>query len=672
MSEPSPVAGEPLAIALVGAGPTAASVLERLIANVDELLADRPVVIHLVDPHRAGTGRVWRPDLDPLLWMNSMAEDVTMFTDATVTCAGPIRPGPSLFEWSNEIDDDELATLAPPELVAEIRRIGPMTFPTRRVQSAYLEWFHRQVLAAVPANVAIVVHPRRAVDLIDGDDGRQWIVLEGLADQIPADRLPGDAVQPDTIPVDTVVLSLGHLDAEPDDTSRRFARFAGDHGLAYIPPGHTAEQDLSVLGPGDDVIALGFGQAFTDLAILVTEGRGGRFVDRADGTIGYEPSGHEPVLHVGSRRGVPYRAKPDYRLQAPLARLPRFLDDAALEQLLGLARPLEFDTDLLPLLSKEVAWAYYHELFAAHPERTSTSWDDFAARYAPLDWGADIDRLVAETVPDPSDRFSIDALDRPLAGVRLDTTDDFQRHLHEHIAADVARRTDAAHSADLAAFMAMLISFGSLGRIGASGRLTERSRVERLNGWWFAFFMYYASGPPPRRLQQLLALADAGLLRFIGADTVVTADDTTGCFVATSTSHPDCVVASALVDARIATPSVLRTADPLLRRMHQRGDVVEEIVADGADGHAWSGNTGKVVVAGPDMRLRQADGSTHPRRRALGIFTNRPAAGAFARPRTNAPVFRQNDAVARALLTDLCELAADRRALAESDRASMR
>ena len=138
-------------IALVGAGPTAASILERLGANAAELLDGRRVRIHLVDPHRAGTGRVWRPDNHAGLWMNSMAEDVTMFTDDSVRCDGPIRPGPSLYEWASTVDDETLAALAPPPLVNEIRSLGPMTFPTRRVQSVYLEWFHQQVLGVAAA-----------------------------------------------------------------------------------------------------------------------------------------------------------------------------------------------------------------------------------------------------------------------------------------------------------------------------------------------------------------------------------------------------------------------------------------------------------------------------------------------------------------------------------------
>ncbi len=628
----------PLSLALIGAGPTASSLLERLAASAPELLAGRSLQVHLIDPHRAGTGRVWRPDLHPLLWMNSMAEDVTMFTDESVHIAGPIRPGPSLHEWAHEIDDATLAALAPAELIEEIRGLDGMTFPTRLVQSVYLDWFHAEVIASLPAEVEVIIHEALAVDLQDCPDGGQAVVLDGRVEPLL---------------VDVAVLALGHLDAWPGPVETALTAFASAFGLTYLPAGHTAEQDLSALRPGADVITLGFGQAFTDLLILVTEGRGGRFVDGPDGTLCYEPSGREPVIHVGSRRGVPYRSKLDYRLQGPPPALPMFLDEAAVEHLLARDDQLDFRRDVLPVLVKEIGWAWYHELFLAHPSRTTLPWDAFAARYAELHDREAIDRLVAETVPDPADRFDLEALDRPLAGRRFESAADLHRHVARHVADDVARRTDPSYSADLGAFMAMLLSFGTLGRIGASGRLTPRSRVEGLGRWWFSFFMYYASGPPPARLRQFLALAQAGLLRFIGADTVVRADIDRGCFVARSSSHPEEIRARAVVDARIAAPSVSRTADKLLRRLHERGDVVEEVVSDG-DG--WTANTGKVLVTGPDLRLARRDGTSHPRRHAVGVFTSRPAAGAFARPRTNAPAFRQHDQVARAVLATLASL----------------
>jgi hypothetical protein len=200
--------------------------------------------------------------------------------------------------------------------------------------------------------------------------------------------------------------------------------------------------------------------------------------------------------------------------------------------------------------------------------------------------------------------------------------------------------------------MALLITFGILGRISASGRMSVRSRVVDIGGRWFSFFMYYASGPPPGRLRQLLALADAGVVRFLGEETWVRADPLSGRFVAGSRSHPGTVEATALVEARVAKPSLSRTRDQMLRRLLQRGEVSEEIVREGE----WELNTGKLVVGGPDLRIVDAEGRLHERRHALGTFTNRPAAGAFARPRTNAPMFRQNDMVARAVLATLSGL----------------
>ena len=174
--------------------------------------------------------------------------------------------------------------------------------------------------------------------------------------------------------------------------------------------------------------------------------------------------------------------------------------------------------------------------------------------------------------------------------------------------------------------------------------------MEELNGWWFSYFMYDASGAPPERLRQLLAVNDAGLVRFAGGDLRVAGDDAVGSFVGRSASHPDAIRASAHVDARITPASLARTCDRLLRALRDRGAVREEIVSDST---GWTQATGKVLVAGTDLRVVSASGAPHPRLHAVGGFTSRPAAAAFARPHTNAPAFRQNDTVARSILRSL-------------------
>ena len=81
-------------LVFVGGGPRTVGILERLAASADQLLGPARVDVHIVDPFPAGGGRIWRSEQSALLWMNSMARDVTIFTDSSVTCEGPIVPGP--------------------------------------------------------------------------------------------------------------------------------------------------------------------------------------------------------------------------------------------------------------------------------------------------------------------------------------------------------------------------------------------------------------------------------------------------------------------------------------------------------------------------------------------------------------------------------------------------
>ncbi len=445
-------------VAIVGAGPGGTSFLERLLASVPELLADEPLEIHVIDPFPPGAGRVWRFEQSPLLRMNSMAEDVTMFTDDSVRCEGPIRPGPSLSEWAGVVRGQPQAT---PELTAEVAALTPTMFPSRQLQSAYLAWVFGRVAAERPANVTVHVHQALATAIDDGPGGSQIVTLAGE----PA------------LVVDVVVLALGHLDVDPTGPEAELARFAADHDLFYLPPEYSADVDLSAVPAGADIVVRGMGLAFIDLLILLTEGRGGTFRTGTDGRLTYHPSGLEPRLHVGSRRGVPYHAKTSYRLQGNPLELPKFLTGEAVDALLADHPRVDFRRHVWPLLAKEICWGYYQELFTGHPERTTMDWDTFAGRYTGVEWGSDgFAALVAAAVPATEDRLDLDHVDRPLRGLHFGGDGELQDHVLDLIEADVARRSNPAYSADLGAFMALLSSFRQLPRIVASGQLGARSR----------------------------------------------------------------------------------------------------------------------------------------------------------------------------------------------------
>ncbi|MFJ6726641.1 FAD/NAD(P)-binding protein [Streptomyces sp. NPDC091281] len=575
-------------LVIVGAGPRGTGLVERIAANAPELYDGSGLDIHLVDPHPPGAGRIWRTAQSPLLWMNSHAEDVTMFTDETVDMAGPVREGPTLHEWA---------------------AVDGRTFADRQLQGAYLGWVHEQAVAALPPSVAVHHHPRRALRVGGSPAGRQQVWLEG---------------RPRPLLADLVVLALGHLDAELDEQQAALASYAREHDLVHLPPDFTADTDLSALRPGEPVLVRGFGLAFVDLMVLLTEGRGGRH----DGDT-YVPSGQEPVLYVGSRRGVPYHSKIGYDWTGDRPPLPRFFGPAETEALLARPDGFDFRRDVWPLVEKELGFAHYHRLFTAHPERTAVAWADFEEKYAAADAGQERETLVASAVPDPRDRLDLDALDRPLTGVRYDSFDALQDGLRAYVQNDLTRRHDPRHSPDLGVFFGLLSVYGQLVRLGDIGN------------WWHGFFSYLASGPPGPRLRQLLALSRAGVVRFAGADMDVRAED--GVFRASSPSLPGfSVTARALVEARLPEPTVRRARDPLLRALHEDG------ATDTPDG--------LLRVDRADGRILDRDGRPHPRRFALGPHTDGRTPGAFTRPRTGGPAFRQNDATARAVLVFLRDL----------------
>jgi hypothetical protein len=589
-------------IAIIGAGPRGAGVLERLGANADVLQVTHPVTVHLIDPHPPGAGRVWRYAQSPLLRMNSMAEDVTMFTDDSVTCAGPIRPGPSLSQWAEQVRAGEIAVELSEDVRAEIDALTGTAFATRRTQSAYLAWFFHDTVAGLPPNFEVRVHADTVAKVV-GDEVR----LAGTGEPIVAD---------------VVIFALGHLDSRPDREQARIQDYAKQNGLFYLPPEYSADADLSGIRPGQDVLVRGIGLAFIDLMVLLTEGRGGKFRTEADGTLTYLPSGEEPRLYVGSRRGVPYHSKTGYRLKAGRPPLPRFFGPDAIRQLLELDE-LDFHEHVWPLMAKDIAWGHYHELVNGHPDRVATTWPEFAARFAELAWdSAEMRQLIAATIQ-PDDRLDFAALDRPLATERFGTFEELQQHMRNRIRADVDRRSDDHYSQDLGAFTGLLSAFGNLAAVAASGKLTTTSYIRGIS-WWMGFFNFLASGPP-------------------GADTEISTVD--GVYRARSSSSPAAITATALIEARLPKPVLDRTGNELLRSLYESGDATPEVLQGPRH------ETGRHLVTPADLRLVDSEGRPHPRRFALGAPTSVVAVAAFARPHTNAPAFRQNDTVARAILT---------------------
>ncbi|MDI9932574.1 FAD/NAD(P)-binding protein [Rhodococcus sp. IEGM 1354] len=595
-------------IAIVGAGPRGTGVLERLLAR----RSDAELHIHVVDPFPPGAGRIWRSSQPPLLWMNSVAADVTMFTDDTTVVDGPIRPGPTLAQWVLEHAD---TLRQDPELHDELSDFGPHSFASRTLQSRYLSWVFEHAVADTDTHVH--VHRARVTDL--------------SADQV---LLLDDG---STIHADVVLLAQGHPDALASHRESQLDEFSRTNGLTYIGPGYTADLDPSRVPAGEPVLIAGLGLAFIDWMVLLAETRGGSFARSADGVLEYTASGREPILYAGSRRGVPYHAKISYDIAAARPPLPKFFTADAFPG----HGPLHFRDEIWPLASKELAWAHYYELFTAHPERTVGSWPEFEIGLSEITWGSqELTAFVEEFVPKDEDRIDLTRLDKPFAGRRFEDLDEVRTELQTYIETDLRRRADPYYSSDAAVFSALLSVYMTIGELLRHGRIPAQSVAGDVEGWLHSFSSFVASGPPPERLEQLLALSRANIVHFLGPD--VTFSTENGSFVARSSAHDVVVHADTLIDARLPVASIAAAGDELLRTLHARGDIT--------DIRATEHSAAKVAVDGRS-RLITASGEAAENRYAVGPWVaGHTWSSAFPRPRTNAGFFRHNDQIAAELL----------------------
>ncbi|MFF9767780.1 FAD/NAD(P)-binding protein [Streptomyces sp. NPDC014636] len=630
-----------LEVCVIGAGPRGLSVLERLCADAREHAQNTEVVVHVVDPCPPGAGRVWRTDQSHHLLMNTVASQVTLFTDPSVEMEGVLAPGPSLYEWARGValmgeptaDGEALDD----QVLAEARDLTPDSYPTRAFYGNYLRWVFARVVRTAPEHVSVTVHPLRAVRLQDRPDGRQRVTLSD------GTRIDG---------LDAVVMAQGHLPVRPSDTEQRLASFARRHTLAYVPPGNPADLDLSRLAPGEKVALRGLGLTFFDHMALLTVGRGGTFERDGDGLLVYRPSGREPVLYAGSRRGVPYRSRGRNQKGAHGRHEPLLLTPSKVTELRERAERggLDFGRDLWPLIAKEVETVYYTTLlthrqgaraaerFRAATLATGRQSAEEAAVLAAYgiegadrwDW-QDIARPYGERVfsgPAPWRSWLLDALRRDLAESELGNVDGPVK-----AALDVLR--------DLRNEVRLVVDHGGL---------TGHSYREHLDRWYTPLNAFLSIGPPPSRIEEMTALMEAGVLHVLGPGMRVRADEPAGVFVVDSASVPGSrTEVTGLVEARLPEPDLRRTTDPLLRHLTATGQCAPFTLPDPVHG---AHETGGLSVTPRPYHLVAADGRPHPRRFAYGVPTESVhwVTAAGVRPGVNSVTLGDSDAIALALL----------------------
>ncbi|MFF5367858.1 FAD/NAD(P)-binding protein [Streptomyces sp. NPDC013187] len=598
---------------MVGAGPRGTSVLERLCASAPELLAPGArLTVHVIDSDPPGPGRVWRTAQSPELLMNTVACQVTLFTDDSVDCSGPIRPGPSLHEWAGG-------------------RLGPDEYPTRADYGRYLEWVFAEVVRQAPPSVRVETHRARALRLDDCPGDRQALTLDD------GRTLTG---------LSAVVLAQGHLPRTAGPDLLRHAAHAARHGLRHVPPANPADVDLSSVSPDEPVLLRGLGLNFFDHTALLTTGRGGRFVRDAEG-LRYLPSGREPRLFAGSRRGVPYQARGDnakgpYGRHVPLVLTPEVI--AGFRKRADSGEAPDFLTEIWPLVAKEVETVYYGALIRQAASRSGRE-REFADRFLALPHGDPVEAPLLEEfgVPD-AERWCWERISRPYTGRDFGRPGEWDDWLLSYLREDAAQAALGNVHGPLKAALDVLRDLrNELRLIVDHGGLAGASRRDHLDRWYTPLNAFLSIGPPRRRIEELAALVEAGVVRVLGPRLRVTDED--GGWVAHSPDVPGSAVrVTTLIEARLPEPDLRHTADALLAGLLRSGQCRPHTV----DGY----ETGGLDVTPRPYRLMDRQGLAHKRRFALGVPTEGVhwVTAAGARPGVDSVTLSDADAVARAVL----------------------
>lgn len=616
------------------------------------------MLIHVVDAAPPGAGAVWRADQSRHLLANTVASQITVYSDAASRIDGPIEPGPSLYEWAASLvahESDDGA--ADPAALAEARRLRPNSYPTRALCGRYFADCFRRVRDGAPAHVEIRVHHSRAVAMADTHGypgGPQGI---RLANGTRLNHL------------DAVVLAQGHLPTRPTPQEERIASLSRINHLTYLPPASPADADLDGVPAGQPVLLRGLGLCFFDYLALFTLGRVGRF-DRVGDELVYRPSGKEPVVYASSRRAVPSHSRGENEKGAHGRYLPRLLTTDRIADLRSRARAsLSFKEDLWPLIAREVETVYYETLLARR--RRADERAEFAERYLACAGPAQCEAVLDVYRVPAADRWDWNALAHSARERDFADRADFRAWLLGRLADDVRQAREGNVSGPLKAALDVLRDLRNEVRLAVDqGGLDGASHRDELERWYTPLNAFLSIGPPPRRVEEMIALIKAGVLELTGPDTRIRIDTRGRHFVADSDTVPGPTVrARVLIEARLPEPDLRRTADPLLRHLLNTEACAPYRIGT-TDGGAYE--TGGLAVTKRPYRLVDAHGRAHPRRFAYGVPTESVhwVTAAGIRPGVDSVTIADADAIARAVLT-LDSSTAEAGGAAESDHAEV-
>ncbi len=595
-------------IAIIGLGPRGISVFDRIIAYARNDASATPLELYLFDSKEFGPGCHTTDQADHLL-VNTVACQMTQFSDDTVRGAGPLLYGPSFADWLSSNRDASGAR-------AEIDRNG---YYSRALFGDYLRWGFEYLKKLAPPHMTIFLHNYAGVDDLAWKDERWHVSYDGCEYRC-----------------DFAFLTTGHARKVLSDTERALtnkvdAARARNGRLQLVLEPYPIRNAVSSVTAGDAIAIEGMGLTSFDLIAQLTQGRGGKFEPcgkmEPAGRLRYRPSGHEPKILLYSRSGLPLTARAVNQKGVFGQYKPKFLTFAKLESLRREADggQLDFQKQIIPLLWCDMQFAYYFSYL--HHQRDKIAALMFSNEFMACDSDAARQALIDRHVS-RKDQLSWDKLVDPVPPLALKSRRQFDDWLRGHMWRDVEHAMKGNLDSPVKSACDVLRDVRDVVR----GAIDFGGLYEHSHRWVLSDFLpimnRLAVGPPKERIAQMLALMDAGTVRAdFGPGATCTLDEVSATFVVRGHWPGEQATANVLVRGRASLPGPLEDKSPLMRKLVQRG-----IVRPFMNGQFHPGG----ITVDRNMNVVAQDGSAQITLWALGTLVEGCKFYTFVLPRPGA------------------------------------
>ncbi|USS89242.1 FAD/NAD(P)-binding protein [Fructilactobacillus cliffordii] len=562
-------------IGIIGAGPRGILLLDSLKRH---LPTEQTVQVEWFDAAPTG-GNVWDPRQDLHLIMNSPAQLVTLFNDYR----SDEVTGPTFYQWTQlaEATDFINQTGLHTELVDICHHLQPNDYAPRALFGAYAQWVTAQIEAKLPANLTVTRHHTNVVTAIPTD---QQTTLKTADHQ--------------QVVVDQVVLSTGNTPNQlsRDETSLR--DYANQHQLTYVAPTLPATANFDAIQPNEPILIRGLGLSFFDYLARLTSSRGGQFVRQANGQLEYQPSGREPQIIAGSRRGVPYYPKPINQEQMGEQPHFYFLNDETVTQ--NIVHGQLSGSKFIELLRAEIELRYYQLLLAdRYPDVDLQAFTQgFVAT-------ADRNHFLNDTPIQADERLNWEQVLNPVAGTKITTTAAYQQTLLQWMDQIMVDAALGSKHAPLTGALSLVIELRPfLQHLVVTGKFAPDDYIHSFLQQFNATSGFLTAGPPLIRYQQLAALMRAGIVTILGPQLRVVGAQ--GHFMAFSHFYPqEPVAVDAVLEARVPATNLAHSASPILQNLAEQG-LVRPARYPLADGTTYT--SGAIDVQFTTYQAIKADG----------------------------------------------------------------